>query len=100
LKRSEINRSFERSSAGRSRFAPVPKLPRITGAKLVRILKKAGFTITRQRGSHVQLRREEPNGSVTTFPVPVHAGKDLKKGTLKGILRKAGMDMDDLAGAL
>jgi len=78
----------------------VPKLPRITGADLVRVLQKAGFTVARQRGSHVQLRREEPDGSVTTFPVPVHAGKDLKKGTLKGILRKAGMDVDDLAGIL
>ncbi|PSP17671.1 MAG: hypothetical protein BRC58_05620 [Cyanobacteria bacterium QS_8_64_29] len=60
------------------------KLPQITGAELVCALRKAGFEVVRQRGSHVQLRREEADGTVTTFPVPVHSGKSLKKGTLSG----------------
>lgn len=42
------------------------------------------------------MRRIEPDGSVTTFPVPVHTGKIVKKGTLHGILRKAGLDPSDL----
>ena len=74
----------------------MPKLPHIKGAELVRVLQKIGFRITRQRGSHVQLRRDEPDGTVTTFPVPVHAGKTLKPGTLKGILRNAGLDVENL----
>ena len=76
------------------------KLPQVTGKQFVRALQKKGFVITRQRGSHVQLRRREPDGTITTFPVPVHAGRSLKKGTLKGILRKAGMGADDLAALL
>ncbi len=72
------------------------KLPQITGSDLVRALQKAGFYVTRQRGSHVQLRREEPDGTITTFPVPVHSGKTIKKGTLSGILRKADLSIDEL----
>jgi predicted RNA binding protein YcfA (HicA-like mRNA interferase family) len=74
----------------------MPKLPHIRGAELVRALEKIGFRITRQRGSHIQLRREETDGSFTTFPVPVHAGKTIKPGTLKGIIRKAGLDVAQL----
>ena len=75
----------------------MPRLPRVTGAELVRALEKAGFAVSRKRGSHVQLRRQEADGTATTFPVPVHAGKTVKKGTLQGILRKAGLDAKALA---
>jgi predicted RNA binding protein YcfA (HicA-like mRNA interferase family) len=78
----------------------MPKLPQITGAELVRALQKLGFQTTRQRGSHVQLKRIEPDGSVTTFPVPVHAGKSMKRGTLKGILRKAEISVEVLLEVL
>jgi predicted RNA binding protein YcfA (HicA-like mRNA interferase family) len=78
----------------------VPKLPPITGADLVRALQKKGFVIARQRGSHVQLRRQEADGTATTFPVPVHKGMTLKRGTLKGILRKAGLEAEELAALL
>jgi predicted RNA binding protein YcfA (HicA-like mRNA interferase family) len=78
----------------------VPRLPQATGAELVRALGRAGFVVTRRRGSHVQLRRELPDGTVTTFPVPVHAGRTIKKGTLRGILRKAGLSPEDLAALM
>ena len=78
----------------------MPRLPQVTGRQLVRALQKAGFDITRQRGSHVQVRREESDGTVTTFPVPVHSGKTIKRGTLRGILRKANMDVQDLIDLL
>ena len=78
----------------------MPSLPQVTGSNLVRALKKVGFQVSRQRGSHVQLRREEPDGTVTTFPVPVHAGKTVKKGTLGGILRQAGVSIEELTNLL
>lgn len=78
----------------------MPKLPQVQGAELVRALQKIGFRVTRQRGSHVQLRRDEPDGSVTTFPVPVHAGKTLKRGTLSGILRLVRLEAGDLSKIL
>ncbi len=78
----------------------MPKLPQITGDELVRVLEQIGFVAVRQKGSHLQLRRVENDGTVTTFPVPVHAGKSVKRGTLKGILRKAGLDTEDLANLM
>ena len=74
----------------------MPKLPVVTGSELLRALERTGFEIVRQKGSHVQVRRVEPDGTVVTFPVPVHVGKALKRGTLCGILRKAGLDGEQL----
>ena len=48
------------------------RLPQLTGSELLRALGKVGFVSVRQKGSHVQLRRVEPDGTVRTFPVPVH----------------------------
>lgn len=77
----------------------MPRLPRITGAQLVGALERAGFEITRQHGSHVQMRKYIA-GEKVTFPVPVHKGKTLKTGTLQGILRKAGLSAEQLAELL
>ncbi len=77
----------------------MPKLPRITGEALVKALKKKGFEVVRTRGSHVQVRKILEDGKIT-FPVPVHKGKLLKTGTLKGILRKAGISEEELRGIL
>lgn len=75
------------------------KLPRITGEDVVTVLQKDGFEIARQRGSHVQVRKYV-EGKKITFPVPVHKGKTLKMGTLKGILRKADISVERLAELL
>ena len=73
----------------------MPKLPRITGEELVKALEKEGFEIARQRGSHVQVRKYV-EGKKVTFPIPVHKGKTLKPGTLRGIMRKAGISVERL----
>jgi len=73
----------------------MPKLPRITGETLIRALKNKGFSVVRTRGSHVQVRKLTEEGKIT-FPVPVHKGKLLKTGTLKGILRIAGISENEL----
>jgi len=73
----------------------MPKLPRITGKELVKALEKEGFEIARQRGSHVQVRKYV-EGKKVTFPIPVHKGKTLKPGTLRGIMRKAGISVERL----
>jgi predicted RNA binding protein YcfA (HicA-like mRNA interferase family) len=75
------------------------KLPRITGEDLVKALRKDGFEVSRQRGSHVQVRKYV-EGKKITFPVPVHKGKTLKTGTLKGIMRKADISVERLVELL
>jgi len=73
----------------------MPKLPRITGRELVKALQEESFEITRRKGSHVQLTKYV-GGRKLTFPVPVHTGKTIKRGTLKGILRKANISVERL----
>jgi predicted RNA binding protein YcfA (HicA-like mRNA interferase family) len=62
------------------------KLPRPTGKEMVRFLEKQGFTVVRVRSSHHFMECADQRTSV-----PVHGNKDLKIGTLRGILRDIGM---------
>lgn len=70
----------------------MPKLPAVSGRATVRALEKAGFALIRQSGSHIVLQKRIPGGT-TTVVVPNHS--DLAKGTLRSILRKAGLSVDD-----
>ena len=66
------------------------KLPAITGQDCVAALQKLGFAVKRQHGSHIILRRDYPLRQVV---VPDH--RVLDRGTLRGILRQAGLDIDE-----
>lgn len=70
----------------------MPRLPILSGAEIVRMLESLGFEQLRQKGSHVVLRRGE-----TGCVVPLH--KEVKTGTLAGLLRQAGVTIEDLLGA-
>ncbi len=71
----------------------MPKLPRVSGAEAVRALERLGFAVARQRGSHIVLRRGS-SGCV----VPNH--RELKTGTLAGVLKQAGVSTEDFMKAL
>jgi predicted RNA binding protein YcfA (HicA-like mRNA interferase family) len=71
----------------------MPKLPRVSGAQAVRALERLGFAVARQRGSHIVMRR----GS-TGCVVPNH--RELKTGTLAGVLKQAGVSVEDFTNAL
>jgi len=60
------------------------KMP-ISGRELVRRLENLGWEITRQRGSHVKLRKGK-RGTI----VPVHGNKSLKLGLLRAIEKQTG----------
>ncbi|MCH8011757.1 MAG: type II toxin-antitoxin system HicA family toxin [Candidatus Marinimicrobia bacterium] len=62
----------------------MPKLPRISGKKAVKAFQRAGWEISRQRGSHVVLTKK---GSIYTISIPQH--KELGPGLLRSLLRKA-----------
>lgn len=66
------------------------KLPRITAAEAIRALEKAGFSFSRQSGSHKIYKNKE--GKRTT--VPYHSGKILHPKTLKSILRDADLTIE------
>ena len=67
------------------------RLPVVSGAQLISALGRLGWVAVRQRGSHVRLKH--PDRSVSLV-VPLH--RELKRGTLAGILRDAGVDRDEL----
>jgi predicted RNA binding protein YcfA (HicA-like mRNA interferase family) len=71
----------------------MPKLPRVSGAEVVRALERLGFVRLRQSGSHVILRRQS-KGCV----VPLHA--EVKVGTLAGVLRQAEVSPEEFTSAL
>ena len=71
----------------------MPKLPRVSGAEVVRALQRLGFVVARQRGSHIVMRREA-SGCV----VPDH--RELKTGTLAGVLKQAGVSVEDFTKVL
>jgi predicted RNA binding protein YcfA (HicA-like mRNA interferase family) len=55
---------------------------------LFTLLKRDGWFIVRQKGSHVTMQHPTKPGQIT---VPYHAGKEVKKGLLKAILKQAGI---------
>jgi predicted RNA binding protein YcfA (HicA-like mRNA interferase family) len=75
----------------------MPKLPRISGAEAIRALEKLGFVQVRQRGSHIVLKRTNANG-VKGCVVPAHP--ELATGTLRGILKQAGVSVEDFTDQL
>ncbi len=73
----------------------MPRLKKTSGRDCIKILcKHFGFSVIRQRGSHIVLRKETPGGSVGTV-VPDH--KELKRGTLRGILALAKVEKEEFA---
>ncbi|NEP06206.1 MAG: addiction module toxin, HicA family [Okeania sp. SIO2G4] len=64
----------------------MPKLPIISSKKAIGVLERLGFYQARQTGSHVVLKKPLPDGEIVCV-VPMH--KELKTGTLSGILRQA-----------
>jgi predicted RNA binding protein YcfA (HicA-like mRNA interferase family) len=74
-----------------------PKLPALTGAELIAVLESQGWYVARVKGSHHVMRHPEIPDAI---PVPVHGKTPLKRGTLSGILRNAGIDRDELVQLL
>ena len=73
------------------------RLPRVSGEQAIRALERLGFMAVRQRGSHVILRKEIDTGAVGCA-VPLH--KELALGTLRGLLKQAGVPHRDFLKSL
>jgi predicted RNA binding protein YcfA (HicA-like mRNA interferase family) len=71
------------------------RLPTINGRRVIQALRQAGFVIDRIVGSHHIL--VYPGDPTRTVTVPVHSGRDLKPGTLRAIIRQAGLTVEEFA---
>jgi predicted RNA binding protein YcfA (HicA-like mRNA interferase family) len=66
------------------------KLPLISGRECVKALQRAGFEIARQKGSHIVMRRDNPYGKVV-----VPNSDEIPKGTVRAIIRDAGLTVEE-----
>jgi predicted RNA binding protein YcfA (HicA-like mRNA interferase family) len=73
-------------------------LPSVNGRTVIRALQRAGFIVDRIAGSHHLLVHQDDPGLFVT--VPVHGARDLKPGTLHGIIRQAGLTVDEFCHLL
>jgi predicted RNA binding protein YcfA (HicA-like mRNA interferase family) len=65
-------------------------LPVLSGRKVVRVFEKLGWEVARQRGSHIIMVKE---GEIVTLSIPDH--REIAKGTLRSLIRTAGITVDE-----
>lgn len=69
----------------------MPKLPVVKARDIIRVLRKLGFFLHHQVGSHAQFK----DGFGKRATVPVHRGEDMGKKTLKSILDDIEISIDE-----
>ena len=74
------------------------RLPAVTAGTVVRALQRAGLVIVRTTGSHHRMVHPADPTRATT--VAVHAGKTLKRGTLRNIIKQAGLTVEEFTALL
>lgn len=73
------------------------KPPLISAQECIQTLQKAGYVVSRQKGSHISLRRNEPPPARTVV-VPNH--KEIDRATLRNIIRQAGLTVEEFVALL
>ncbi len=75
----------------------MPKPPSIRAREVVRVAESMGFIFDRQRGSHAVYYRASDKRRVV---IPMHGSKDLKPGTLRGIIHDIGLTVEEFTNKL
>ena len=73
------------------------KVPSLDYKKVLAAFRKAGFTKVRQKGSHIRVEKETPEG---TIKVTIPAHKPIKRSTLSHIIKDAGLSVNEFIGLL
>ncbi len=73
----------------------MPSLPALSGRTVVKAFESFGWEVARQRGSHIILVKDNHNA---TLSVPDH--KEVAKGTLRSLIRAAGMTVEEFIRAV
>ena len=69
----------------------MPKLPILSGEDVIKALSRMGYVVDHQTGSHIILRHEKlPHRRIT---VPDH--REIARGTLRAIIRQAGLTSEE-----
>ena len=67
------------------------RVPSLSYIRIIRALQRDGWTVVRQRGSHIRLQKRIGD-EVLKLTVPAH--KPVKRSTLSLILKQARIDID------
>ena len=70
----------------------MPRLPRVSGRRLIRALERAGFYRERMQGDHVFMYNPTTDQTATGVDTP----DTLSPGTIKSVLRQAGLSVEEL----
>lgn len=73
----------------------MPPLPILSGDDVVRVFKHFGWSVSRQKGSHMILTKP---GHPATLSVPKHT--EVARGTLRALIRSAGLSIDEFMEAI
>lgn len=73
------------------------KVPSENYDRILAALERLGFSVIRQRGSHIRLQKQLP-GKQLKITVPAH--RPIKRSTLSHILKQAEVSLDDFLAAL
>lgn len=73
----------------------MPPLPNLSGREVVRNFQRFGWTVARQRGSHIIMAK---SGEMATLSVPNH--RNVSKGALRSLIRAARLTVDEFCDAL
>jgi len=73
----------------------MPKIPVLSGQKVVKIFTRLGWEVARQRGSHIILVK---SGHIATLSVPNH--HEVAKGTLRALIARAGITVEEFLNAM
>ena len=73
----------------------MPGLPVLSGQETVRYFQRLGWIVARQRGSHIVMTKP---GEIATLSVPNHSS--VGKGTLRSLIRHAGLTVAEFRAAL
>ena len=72
----------------------MPPIPLLRPTEVIKIFERFGWTVVRQRGSHIILTKP---GNIATLSVPNHS--EVARGTLRGLISKAGLTIEEFIQA-
>ena len=73
----------------------MPPIPLLKPSQVVKAFENLGWEVVRQKGSHIILTRE---GHIATLSVPKH--KEVARGTLRGLINRAGLSVEEFLDSL
>jgi predicted RNA binding protein YcfA (HicA-like mRNA interferase family) len=73
----------------------MPQIPLLKPREAIKIFEKFGWVISRQKGSHIIMTKEN---NIATLSVPNH--KEVARGTLKSLILKSGLSIEEFLNQL